>query len=466
MINISKPRFFLDNHNGNLESIPILLDTPNPEFRGIDFNPNLDTEYDTKYPKVETKKRLDYPKRKANAIGESLDRLFSIENILFFAIFAIIILIKFSFFSFTSGDYNGFLQNWIKAITTYQAQTDSWGFEIFGKKFANYDYTPAYVYFLWIGTVLKVSGLIWIKTISLAFEVLLSYFAAKIVVYFKPKYFKYVFLTVFALPAVVFNGSWWGQCDVIYASFVLACLYYLLRKKYLWSFVLFGVAISFKLQAVFFAPVFVILFFTKNLRLRTLVLLPIISFAVYFVTILPAFLMGRTLLDVTPNGKEGLLTIYFNQGNAWKGLAMGAIPSIYQWFDNEKYNYFYFGGVMFTIAVLLFFCLLIHKSKFRHISDRLILKIALISTLMTPFLLPKMHERYMYLAEILAVVYAFVFPKKFWVGVVISIISLSIYVSGVIGGPIPNLLNREFNTLWVIGILTYLLWDVIKNKDA
>jgi Gpi18-like mannosyltransferase len=393
-----------------------------------------------------------------------LPSFLSVENLLFLCIFAVIVTIKFSFFPFVSGDYSGFLKNWIRVINEAQAKTGGLGFEVFSTAF--FDYTPAYVYLLWVGTLFKsVSGLVWIKSISFVFEILLSYFAAKIVHFFKPGYFKLAFLVIFALPAVVFNGSWWGQCDVVYTTFVLATLHLLLKKNYLWSFVAFGLAISFKLQAIFFAPVFAVLLFTKNIKFRTLVLLPIVSFVVYFITILPAHLAGRPLIDFT-NPKESLLTIYANQGNAWKGLAMGAIPSIYQWFDNEKYDYFYFAGVWLTVGVLLAFCLIVHKSKLRDISNKLILKISLVSTLMAPFLLPKMHERYMYIAEILAVVYAFVFPKKFWVGVVMTVISLSIYVSGVIGGPIPNLLHREFNTLWIIGILTFLIWDIVKNKDS
>jgi len=59
---------------------------------------------------------------------------------------------------------------------------------------------------------------------------------------------------------VIINGAAWGQCDAIYTAFCLGSLYFILADRPAWACILFGLALSFKLQAVFFAPVLLLLF--------------------------------------------------------------------------------------------------------------------------------------------------------------------------------------------------------------
>ena len=57
------------------------------------------------------------------------------------------------------------------------------------------------------------------------------------------------------LPTVVFNGAYWGQCDVIYTSLCLMAVYMGLTRRSARSMIFFGLALAFKLQTVFFLPV-------------------------------------------------------------------------------------------------------------------------------------------------------------------------------------------------------------------
>ena len=82
------------------------------------------------------------------------------------------------------------------------------------------------------------------------------------------------FAVVLFAPTVVVNSSAWGQCDSIYAAFCLGSLYFLLRNKPWWACVFFGVALSFKLQAIFFLPVLIIVLVVNRQRLLALLAVP------------------------------------------------------------------------------------------------------------------------------------------------------------------------------------------------
>jgi Gpi18-like mannosyltransferase len=44
-----------------------------------------------------------------------------------------------------------------------------------------------------------------------------------------------------------------------------------------------------------------------------------------------------------------------------------------------------------------------------------------------PFLLPRMHERYFFLADILSILYVFYFPSRFYTAIIMSLVSLFAY---------------------------------------
>jgi Gpi18-like mannosyltransferase len=56
-----------------------------------------------------------------------------------------------------------------------------------------------------------------------------------------------------------------------------------------------------------------------------------------------------------------------------------------------------------------------------------------------PFFLPEMHERYFYLADVISIIYAFYFPRYFFVAIIMQLCSLLSYVSYFLQTPIVNL---------------------------
>lgn len=78
-----------------------------------------------------------------------------------------------------------------------------------------------------------------------------------------------------------------------------------------------------------------------------------------------------------------------------------------------------------------------------------IIELSLLLTLLVPFLLPRMHERYFFMADIISLLYAFCFPKKFYVAIIIPLVSLLCYF--------PFLYNTQTDSLIDLSIVLFLI---------
>jgi Gpi18-like mannosyltransferase len=158
------------------------------------------------------------------------------------------------------------------------------------------DYTPAYIYLLTLLSYFPQSGtsdpfLLGIKLISMGFDLILMvsvYLNAKLWLKKLHPLFPVVIAVIsLFLPTVLINGSLWGQIDASYTAFSLIALYYLQKNKPFVSSLWYGLAISFKLQAIFFLPVFLIFFwFHHRRKIHYVLMLPV----VYYVLAIPALI--------------------------------------------------------------------------------------------------------------------------------------------------------------------------------
>ncbi|QSV56592.1 MAG: hypothetical protein HEP80_01380 [Dolichospermum sp. UKL201] len=339
-----------------------------------------------------------------------------------------------------SGDYRNFLDPWYDFIVSHG------GFSAF--KYAFYDYTPSYLYWLLIAATM-LSGLpkiLGIKLFAMTVDFICAFFAYKIVKLKYPvgKTASWAFLAVILSPNVIYNSSLWGQCDVIYTTGLIACIYFLAKYQQIPALISFGVALSFKFQAMFLSPLLLILLFKKRIYWYYL---PIITL-VYLVAILPAWIAGRPIKE--------LLLVYFDQANKYKHLTLGA-PNLYQWIPNEFYNFFVPIGLILTVSTMLLLAYLVYRSKLEITQDRMIY-LATISVFFMPYLLPKMHERYFYPTDILSIIFAFYFPEYRWVAISVQVISFFSYVEAFqLESPLY---------IKIISIpLGMILWFIIRNCD-
>jgi len=363
------------------------------------------------------------------------------EDLLFLGAGLILaVLVRVSLFDFQSGDYVSHMTHWYDFIESHG------GLASMGYNFSNY--TPPYLYLLALAVHLPVEKLHAIKILSIIFDFPLAVFVALLV---RLKYENRIawmtafFLTLFA-PTVIFNGALWGQTDALYTSLLLASIYFLLRKKYFVSLIFLSLAFSFKLQTVFLLPVFFVLAWRRKIPLRLFLLIP----AVYVLMILPAWAVGRSLVE--------LLTIYLHQGEVnYQALSLNA-PNFYQWLPD---NYAQFGrfALYFALSLVFLFCLLCIKSE-AEFTDDIIVKLSLASLILVPFFLPSMHDRYFFPADVFAIVYAFYFPRYFFVPVAVTFASLFSYFPFLFGKTVFEL-SKLAVTLGVV--LLIVTFDLVTN---
>jgi len=277
------------------------------------------------------------------------------------------------------------------------------------------DYNVTYLYLLTAMASAGLPPLAAVKTISLPFDFALAYVVYKCVgLKYDSKSAVPVLAGIATLlaPTLVLNASAWGQSDAIYTTFLVACLYFLLAGRQAVALVAFGLAISFKLQAVFLAPLLLWLVAKGQLRWRHLAWVPL----VYLAATAPAGLLGRPWGD--------LLLTYARQADAHPRLQM-SFPNLYAWIPNAYYDWWPV-GLVFAACVALLVAVVVYKSAAK-ISAELIVFLAAFSALVTPYTLPKMHDRYFFPAEAIAIVLAFYLPRYWYVPVLLGAVSTCLY---------------------------------------
>lgn len=315
------------------------------------------------------------------------------------------LVLRISVYPDESWDYTAFLSKWYKMLK------ENGGFAGIPKAYegsAPSDYCPSYLYILAIITYLPVNALYAIKTVSVVFDFVLAVYVGLIVrqAAKNPAGFALGYACALLLPNVFLNSAVWGQCDVIYVCFVIISFYYLLKGKGITSMVFFGLAFSFKLQAIFFLPVIAVAVWKKKIEWQA----PAFAIIPYFLMGLPALMMGVSVIHA--------YGIYFVQMGEYADLTLNA-PNLYTWIvelstENtaDLARGMTFGAIGMT-GIALYPLL---QTKYRLDSDDLWIIMAAFFAVFIPYVLPHMHERYYYLADIFALIFILRNPKKWYVG--------------------------------------------------
>ncbi|MBJ7288785.1 MAG: DUF2029 domain-containing protein, partial [Williamsia sp.] len=319
------------------------------------------------------------------------------------------------FLDHRSLDFTAFLDRWYTHIA------DNGGFAAFKESFADYNYP--YLYLIAILTYLHIPALVGIKGISIAFDFALAAFAYRIVGIRYPAFWvrALAFGMILFLPTVVANSSYWGQADGIYSAFAVGGVYFLLRRRPWWACIFIGLALSFKLQAIFLIPVVAFLVVRRVIPWRSLLAIP----AVMLLLDIPPLLVGAPIGEV--------LSVYVSQTGSYKQLTLGA-PNLYQWISlGGNVSWIAYVGIG-VVCVLTVAALLYALRRKPMLDDTMILLAVTTSALVVPFFLPAMHERYFYLAEVLSVIVAFYLPMRYWIiPLLIQIASFGGYLDSLTG---------------------------------
>ncbi len=303
------------------------------------------------------------------------------------------------------GDFIGFIVPWVDFIKA------NGYLDAFRYPFANY--APAYLYFLLGIAKFNLDTLYGVKLISIFFDYLIAWFVGSMAYEkYKESWVRWCALAVIPLlPTVLVNSSYWGQCDSVYTAFLMGSLYFVLKRKSLLSVLFWGISFSFKLQAIMLAPFFFVLLLRNRIKWYYFLLVP----AVYVLSVMPAYIAGRPLSD--------LLTIYVAQSEQYKELSLN-FTNLYMWISDNYYHVVKWIGMGVTaLFTLVMGGLLAWKYPSKLTNDYLI-RLAFLSAAICPFLLPGMHERYMFAGDVLAGAYILYFPRKFYNAIGIPIVSL------------------------------------------
>lgn len=292
-----------------------------------------------------------------------------------------------------TSDYETFLSQWVDFYR------QNGGFSALGNKIGNYNLP--YLYFLALFSYIGVYDLYLIKALSIVFDVILAWGAMQLVGIYTRSAGKRLaaFFLVLYWPTVILNGAYWGQCDSIYAAFAVLSIYLALRHRGAAAMVCIAVSFAFKLQAVFIMPIFVVLLIGRRIKLWHFVLFPV----TYVVLMLPAVLEGYPLMDT--------ITLYFDQmGTVGSALNYNS-SSIYAFTRNvANENLASSLGILaaFTLMAFVFAWAFLRRGG---LTDWAILGCAVILAVGIPYLLPHMHERYFFVADILTLILAAAAPE-------------------------------------------------------
>ena len=324
------------------------------------------------------------------------------------AFLACVMFARVSLLYYVSDDYEFFLDLWVKKLASLPVK------EALSTPIG--DYNLPYLYILLVFSRLNIDSMLLIKSLSCVFDVVLAFFVMKIVsLGIKDRRLQLAaFLLTLAAPTIMINSAQWSQCDSIYVSFILASMYASLQGRGRLCAIMWTIAFCFKLQAVFVLPALGIMLFAGKVKLRHLIWIPVI----FFGSLVPAMIAGRSL--------SSCLSIYANQTQSYGYLFHNA-PTIWRFFEGADFESFSVVSVFVAgAAVILFIYICMSFLKELEIED--FVKLFFLSAMLVPYLLPRMHERYFYMADILALIYFLYDRRKWYVPVALFLSSVVSYM--------------------------------------
>lgn len=345
--------------------------------------------------------------------------------------------VRYVLLDFKSLDFYASLKPWYNTIKDQ-------GFAAFGTDFSTYN--PPYLYLLYMIARFgpDLPTVVAVKIPALASDFACAYVMFKIVrVRFDRSAIVPTLAAIAVLftPTVILNSAFWGQADSVYTLGILACVYFLMRSRSMAAMLAFGFALAFKLQAIFLAPVLLALVLKRSIAWKSILAIPL----VLILALLPSWIAGRPLPE--------LLNVYLYQASQFQSLTMNA-ASAYSWIPqtNEAFNLLYGPGVILGMAVAFTWFALVFRSP-RALTAPQIVEVSLLACLLIPFFLPKMHERYFYPADLLAIAFAFYYPRLFYVPIFTIGASFASYQPFLFGTELVPLPILSLILLAMIGIV-------------
>ncbi len=297
------------------------------------------------------------------------------------------------------------------------------------------DYSPGYLYVLWIlGGVKSIFGLsgtaeiILYKLPAIICDVLTGaviYAVAQKQI--KNKNISQALSLLYMLsPAITVNSAVWGQVDSIFTLFTVSALYLLAREKYIKSALIIGIAVLIKPQALMFGPVFVLAFAEKIIGDRRYIKTLLLSGLAFVVAvILPSipFVLNKPV-GFLPGLYMGTMASYpyatLNAANLFGAFGANFADQTQRFMG---LTYQSFGALAIVVAVAvsgIIFLKSKEKGKIFYCSGLLL-------TIIFTFGV-RMHERYLFPVAVLFLM-AYIYSRKTQTLVITGGVSLLHFVN-------------------------------------
>ena len=344
-----------------------------------------------------------------------------LDILLFFLFTVSAVLMRYALRNVVAGDYKMFFEPWVATL-----REAGGGIRGLAAEFEYVDYTTPYLFILSCISICPfLNTLLLMKIVSIFFDFVAA-FAVMAIVYDRKKSMTYgvigygIFLMA---PTILTNGAMWAQCDIIFTSFILWSIYFLLKDKPVPAMAFYGVAFAFKLQTLFLAPLYVILWMKGKVKLKHFLFLPLM----YFIGIIPSLIAGKSLWE--------LISVYFFQANGAMDIyaLSHKFPNIYQLIGTDTFLFEYAdAGIWLTLGALMLLLYTFARLEY-ELDSVMLLRMGMFLTMTVVFFLPHMHERYAILVDVLAIVYVFFDSKGFYVPVITLLCSFAgytVYLAG------------------------------------
>ena len=285
-------------------------------------------------------------------------------------------------------DMTAYLMPWLETIRTNGIA------DAFARPFSNY--MPSYLYLLALVSPLAVwlDPMSVIKLLSVAGTAALALAMHRLLGALGVTQRTHWAALVVALPSVAFNALLMGQCDAIYVAACLMAVAMSVERRHVAMFAWCGVAVAFKAQAVLVAPFFLAIAIQRRVPLVQWLAAP----AAVLALMAPALLAGWPPAD--------LATIYFRQAGTFSNEIARNAPNIWSLagFIAPDFAPRLFGLAL--AAALGASAWFVARMQIVRFDPAGLVGMAALCALLTAGLLPRMHERYFLLADMLILAFA------------------------------------------------------------
>ncbi len=252
-------------------------------------------------------------------------------------------------------------------------------------------YTPGYLYWLWV-----VGKMGWTSELAIKIPVIFADIGVGLIIWslVRKVNINLAYLTFFLYtlsPVVIFDGSIWGQIDGLLTLFLFLSAYFLIeKKKFVWSVFFWSVAFVIKPQSIAILPGLLVAIATRKFKFKEIVLAGLVGSLTILLLSWP-FFVGNPIFGLPQLMlKMGQYYSYtsVNAFNIWTWPGMWVSDSVLL----LGVSYANWGILILSLAVLL--ALLVFRKKINNKANYYLL-FAILSLCF--FVFPtKVHERYLF----------------------------------------------------------------------